>query len=435
MRESNLTLYLPGLYNSLDDVAKVFVGTGFGQLVSKVVITVQPELDFMRLEQVIKGFCDRWGSPPHYSSFTLYGARKAVLETHVKRCIAQARLVTELKTIEGQATFAALLQGLPQVKALGVQSIDFVGSELADEYFNGSFKPDVSSLSSHKRLTHCDVVPAILPHLHHFTDLALDTDGSIFDRTSSTNIIPRCLGSPADGLMNSAFRLKRISITLTREDAMLRCDTHRPFDLRGAIAFGTLLSFAINLEDLSLRCPVGAMEDFARSPRVRAYQGLGNASWLRYVLHDQHWPKLRSVEIAKFHCDPDTLLSCFDAHKPTLLDVQFRKCKVAYESELLVVITHMRERLELMSCSIGIVPNIRLTASPGLFFIFQSFAIPNLHYFNPRDPFKWRDDPGMDNDDSERETMAAKVLTHYILFIKPDWDAYIRAADLQQERQ
>jgi len=398
---------------------------------------MQPELDFMRLEQVIKCFCERWGARPQYSSFALYEAQKSILEIHVKRCLAQARFVAELKTSKGQATFAALLHGMPRLDGLRLQTVDFIESELATEYFNGSFsnrQPHVSSMYSHQHLTHCDVVPLILPHLNHFTNLALDTDGTIFDRASSTNIIAHCLSDPPGGVVNSAFRLQRISITLTREEAMLKGDTHRPCDLGGAAAFATMLSLAVNLEELSLRCPVGQMEDYVRLLDARAYQGLGNASWLTRVLQDQHWPKLRSIEIAKFYCDPNALLSFFDAHQPSLLDVQFRKCRVASEYDLFEVVENMRERLNLVDCSIGMTPDIRSAASFGLKWAFQYFAIPDPTYFNAKDPFKLRADPEMNNDDSETETMAAKVLAHYVLFAKPDWDAYAKVVGLQQDR-
>ena len=404
---------------------------------TKVVITMQPELDFMRLEQVIKCFCERWGTRPQYSSFTLFKAQKFILEIHVKRCLAQTRLVAELKTSKGQATFAALLHGMPRLDGLGLQNVDFIDSELAAEYFNGSFsnkRPHVSSMYSHQHLIYCDVVPLILPHLHHFTNLALDADGSIFDRASSTNIMSQSLSNPDGGLMNSAFRIKKINITLTRQEAMLKGDTHRPYDLGGAAAFATMLSLAVNLEELSLRCPVGSMEDYVRLLDARAYQGLGNASWLNRVLQDQHWPKLRSIEIVKFYCDSNALLSFFDAHQPSLLDVKFRKCRVASEYNLFEVVESMRKRLNLVDCSIGMIPDIRSAASFGLRWAFQYLAIPDPTYFNPKDPFKLRADPEMNNDDSERETMAAKVLAHYVLFAKPDWDAYAKVVGLQQDR-
>jgi len=201
------------------------MGTEFSQLITRVTITMQPELDFSRLEVVIKWFCDRWTDDLNFASNDLYEARRCILEVHIKRCLAQARLVRKLKTVEGQATFAALLQGLPRLTALGMETANFIDQEIGAEYFDGFLtekKPDLSRLSNHQHLKHCDVVPLLLPHLRHVTELALNTDGSIFDRVTSTRIISQCLNDPTGGLTNSAYRLKRISVALTREDACLK---------------------------------------------------------------------------------------------------------------------------------------------------------------------------------------------------------------------
>jgi len=442
MRKSNFTLYLPGTRNTLDDIGKVFLGTEFGQLISSVTVTMQPELDFSRLEEVIKYWCDIWRRSDHQFSTEneYHEARRSILEIHIKRCLAQTRLLAELKTVTGQDILASLLQGLPRVKGIGIQCADFIDQEIARDYFNGTEsltlqKPDLGSMPSHRHLAHCDIIPLLLPNLHHFTELTLDTDGSIFDRVTSTHIISRCLSNPLGGLLNSAFRLRKISISLTRQDVMLRYDTDTPSDLQGAAEFGSLLSLAVNLEDLSLRCPVGPMEGYVRQLEGRAYQGLGNASWLARVLQDQHWPKLKSVEIAKFDCDRDSIVTFLRRHRLTIVNADFRKCEIEFEPALFDVVKCLRNELNLESCSIGLEPGNGSEFSDELAKVFHSFKMPDGDRFDPDDPYEWNLELDNNQEDSEAETIAAQVLAHYILFDKPDWVAYAKMAGLQQEEQ
>ena len=170
-----------------------------------------------------------------------------------------------------------------------------------------------------------------------------------------------------------------------------------------------------------------------RESDERAYQGLGNESWLRRMFQDQYWPKLRSLEVAKFKIDTECILSLFRAHGSSLLNADFRKCELASESALFAVVKCMRDDLNRQTCSIGVVPDIRSDPSQELATLFRSYKTPDDDDFDPEDPFGTEADSWDYDEDSEEETMAAKVLAHYVLFEKPNRAAYAEVAKQSQE--
>lgn len=335
--------------DTIDDLLKIFQGTGLGAMIKKVQFLVVPQIMHPALEHIlVETGCLRNHSPKLREIMAI--ARRIMLEAQQR---SQERFFRMLGSDVGFNKLLRLVSCMPNVEEVSIAVHDFWRGidcpDLIDALHNDT-GPD-------KKIVHWKLVPQVFELMKRFeiTKFMVDADPALFGipalpgeggRRRSTR-----LNSGVDEalLRMSSSTLTHIHLGMSRYDAMsLGTYSESIWDgFSGEEAFKQFLKCAINLKSLELR---SNLEPGMYEHREDAQL---DGDWFQAVLKDQSRPALRSIVLSNARARGDWLADFLLRHKHTLRDVSLDEIELDNPQNAVGLVNAMRNSLILNFCNVS----------------------------------------------------------------------------------